>query len=407
MSTALPSNSWYLLDQLIDLECAARTFGKSVPGLVDQIHAQRNVVLDSPKTIDDFNSLSDAELLGPDFVQHKAAWIAQRITGYKSFCVGSKIIRSRKGSVTSPILNQLHKFDWSIDNWGLDKRVQLWSRSQLAANNTVDALTIDPNSRTVHVIKAASLSQVKYDGVGAGTLFLPDNQIISTVTVSPESVNTLLRVGEVLNGWARSWNIKLYYIVVGDDYSWSFQCHDLSRAINGKLFDKPVCLDDYPLFTSTRAYMSELRGNPDLFGMVGNPPPYNNLNQALHVCPIYRYSRAMMVLSELWGEQRHHPDRLVSIPANELQDRICLKYDFSYTVDARRHDLEDCLRAGHFIGRTRWKRNEYALDARGVARILIMMHKYNKMTPCLTEDLVDRAFKQKQLWGRDSGSSSI
>lgn len=409
MVTAMASNSWHTLDHLVDLECASRTYGQPMPSLINDIHSQRNIIIDSTKSIEDFNSLGDSELPGPDYTQQKVAWIMQRVIGARCYCVGSKIVRHRAGSCSSPVLDQLTEFDASVDSDDIEVLANRWSKSKRrnAGNNRLDAMAVDPASRTLYLVKCANTSQISYSGRTPANLFLPDDQIITNVRVSPEPVNALLCASQMISAATKNWTVKLLFVVVGDEYSWSFQCHDVTRIIHQPLLDRPVYLDDYPLFATTRSFSSELFENPDLFSMVGEPPKFTSLKEALNVCPVYRYTRAMMLLLELWEEQCSDPSRLVAVPASVLQDRVSNKYGFPYTIDARRHDLEDCLRAGQFVGRVPWKRNEYAIELRGVERVLVMKHKYNKMAPVETQVMVDRAFEQKKLWRRNSGGYSL
>lgn len=391
--------TWRTLDQLVRVDCASRIQGSRIDGVIERAVERRRLVIRAPRTIEDFNSLNDSEVLGPDFCQQKIAWISQRITNARVWAVGVKPLHVRNGGVYSPVLDQLRMFDVSVDTSKNQAVLDRWEGRQTLASDKLDALAIDSQARTVYLIQGASTGQIRGGRTRElASLFIPESQILCDAWVAGHSVNTLLRTRELIQHSAPRWSVKMLFFVIDEGYSWVFQCHDLSSLHDRVRHDELVLLDAHPVFATTKNFTEQLRGNPDLFLSVGNPPPFRNLREAIAVSPVYRFTRSMMTLIELWDRQRLEKDRLATITAPELQTIMRDRYSIVYTDDACRHDLWDCLRAGGFVRRLPYRKSHYALDQLGVARVLTMLHKYNSMTPTDTRIMLDCAFGQAMLW---------
>lgn len=398
---------WYQLDQLVNLDAHCRILKSPSPSLLDKIRGVKHQLVSSPKLASDFLALRDGQLPSSDLTTHKAGWIAARVFSTRPWCVGMNLIHSRSGQLSSPIVEQLAMLGHRVDETAAQIVGRRWRNSSRPFHAKVDAVCL-PNlgQKIGTVVKAISYSSlISSDALGADAIqHEPEGGCFLKECLVPSAmVNTLVRSRELLESACPSIRWQTYLLVVGDQYSWQYQLHDFSN-IEEEFATGDKCLIDSLFVGSSLRYREEIRKDPDFLQRVPNDTWRMSLPCMLKELPLDRYTRSMILLSSLFDHQEGE-HRLAALEATELHKLMEQKFGLVYPKDMRRHDLEDCLRAGGWARRLPHRKNAYAITHTGVSRCLVMLHKYNKMTPISTPSLLDAAFEQLRRWTGDAGDS--
>ncbi len=399
---------WDHLDDLVSTYASAYVHGDTVPELERKIVEACSSATSAPPTFDDFTSLVDTTMRSKDIVSRKIAWISQHAFGARAWSVGQKILL-RKPRLTSPLIDQVRAL--GIEAMPLDlQRCDDVARQNFEVQTKIDALLLDMANNTIFVVKGCSYSQAMKQSngrlvlnTGQPSLFTPSDRLLGNVCVARSAVSALILAHLVLKSAFNHMEIRPVFMVVDDvDCGWHHQAFDLAPAFMAKLDADAVQLDEYDAVASSLD-LQGLRGDSDALA----PLPQWKTADFLAIAPVDRPTRCLMLLTALWRRQRGSGRELVPVPATALAEAVSERYGLVYPVDLRRHDLEDCLRAGGFIRRVRYAENSYAITPTGVGRIYLMKRKfYARANPDLGAHALRSIRVQAQRWARYQGGQA-
>ena len=388
---------WDHLHELIDAFSVASVYGSNVKDLELKILEVFEDAAGAPPTMDDFTTLLDTSIRSKEAVSRKVAWVAQHCLGSRAWCVGQKIFLGRN-PVSSPLVQQVKRLH--IEPRGID--LGYWqnfsARQGFEVQTKVDAILVDIPNNTIFIVKGCSYTQARQQSPrlvlhsGGDSLFGPKDRVLANLEAPNGAVAALITAYAVMQASFAHMSVRPIYLVVDDpDCGWHFQAHDLGDVCMRDLKSGPLCLDEVPIVCSS---LSE-RG-PSLVHL----PKWHEAD-FLSKSPVDRPSRALMLLQAIWERQLQNDGELIPASATDLAADVQARYSVEYPVDLRRHDLEDCLRAGGLIRRTRYAENSYAITPTGIGRYFIMKKKFfGRANPDLGLTAIRRMSHQSSLWAK-------
>ncbi len=409
----LTQDKWTKHDKSLNLVCNAALLGHAIPSAVLDFQRVRRKIVRSTKSFDDFAALRDSELIPRDVSQRKAAWIMQHIDpAGRSILVAPQLIGRRGKKLFSPLISQLNDSGLAEESAIGQVVLQSIHQSTRDSHDRIEVVHWNPDSRQITLVKAQPYSRVTKSRSGgsvsvAGSLFSKASREIGNIEISAAVVNSLLHARRLVSKAFPSVSVRLYYALIDDDYSYNFQIFDLTSAtfmpsgstVNSSKFAPPA-------FT-VADFMQRGRPAADYLPSFGwAAGKILSLKDALHRVPVDRYTRSAMFLYILYQEQMRSPNDLVKLSVPEWADLVEGEFGISLTPDIRRHDLEDCVRAGGFARRLPYRVNSYALTSTGLGRMNTLINKYNRMAPTSSDNLIQMAIGQDWLWVHDTGAAA-
>lgn len=406
---------YQFLDRLVELLHNQSQFGSALPGIRAEFASVYSALTTTPPSIDDFISMLDSSFLARHALAHKGSWIVQRLLEGRPCCVNQKILLPGQ-DLKSPLVEQMTLKGLSRGPSRIGETVQRWRRECPRVQQSVDALLVRSDSQSVSLVKVCSLSRVKQYSrhlrfaERQRTLFGCENdqKVIENVNVPREVIGSLLLARDVITSATFGAAIRLFVVIVDDAPGcWNFQCHDVTGATVADLKTKAVNLDQFTSIKSTRSVASSQANLIDYFSGVPSARRITNLHQGLKdVVPVDRSTRCLMMLSTLFDRQRiaSESKELEVMSFRDLTNIVEDEYDVYYPKDQRRHDVEDCLWRGDFIGRVTRTRNEYAIKPKGMVRMMLLRPRYNPMVPAFSAaNVLSEIDLLSEIWRPEGG----
>lgn len=404
-----------LLDTLVELYELASAHGDETTDLGDRITKLYRDLVRRPPCVDDFASILDTVFLNKIARIHKAAWIGQHLFGGRPCCVNQKIVL-QNGKLISPLIEQAALCGIPSLNADLRALELQWKQVAPWAQLTVDAILVRADKREVIVLKSCSFSQVRRldSRVSvlhqADTLFEPESQVLRNASVDRGLLGALLFARQVLVAGLPDIRVRLFVVVMADaEGSWNFQCNEVTEAGISDLGQRRVKLDRYPLHATIKDFKGTDGDSATFFDALPGPAKPHSLEQCLDdVVPVDRATRCLMMLREMFHRQHFSTaiDQLAIMSASELAGVVTDKHGIFYPSDQRRHDIEDCLWRGGFIGRPIRSSNSYAIKPKGIARMLVLKPKFNPMIPPFPGWIIlNRLRENGGLWQKRGGDA--
>jgi hypothetical protein len=415
--------SWEQLDRLVESYAAASAYVADLRELEHRLSHAVSLVTESRLTQSDFSTLLSGRASRHEEVVRKVAWASQHCFAMRAWCVGQKLFTWKTLSTSprrqrntnapdglteqqlfSPVLAQLNLLGHCPVMPASDSTPAVLPDNILVAKGErVDAVLASPGSEKIVLVKGCSYSQAKrlspslWVNSDKSNLFTDGPRFIAHLRVPTASVAALLQARDFLQSVLPAASVTAHYMVINDpDCSWHFQAHNLTAMPTAlaSTSSPTLSLDDSPVSMSFRDF-------PRAFGPEGEDLahlPQWSTQDLSTVLPLDRPSRALLLLAELWTIQANKPGRLMWVRGSALAKAVEERSGIAYPKDMVRHDLEDCLERGRFIRRAANGDNTFAVLPKGVARLLVLKHKYHRSTAHVPSMVIQQVTLLARLW---------
>jgi hypothetical protein len=390
-------------DRLIEAYATVVAYQERLPRLEQDITSTAEAITATPPSLDDFRLFFANRSGVKEETIRRMAWMSQHLCGGRAWCVGQKIIlrRKRETQVISPLLQQLKRLGYQVDNRPLEGFGDLWTQLDREKHERVDVMAVNQRTGELLLIKGQRYSRTLkvskrlWDSPPQATLFRQENRFLHNVLGEGNAVRSLLFARDLLHQCCPTLSVRPLFLVLSDDSaSWNFQAFDLSAERFSSITDRRTSLDAYPTAFTHFDFASHLDADGDFFGTL----PSLSGQDVLRAAPADRPTRCLMVMNELWDRQVGRKERLASHSQGILARAVEERYGIEYPVDLYRHDFEDCLERGRFLQRSFVKPSQFALTPKGVARLFLIRRRCNPLSVTSAPMLMDAVERQAKLW---------
>lgn len=367
----LRDNDIRYLDSMIDAYAAVTAYVDRVPELESKIAIAYQQVCASRPEFDSFSSiLTGGTPHRERWVRH-VAWTAQHAFRARAYCVGNKVLLKKDGQVESPLVHQLRILGYQTvgpTSWSPTRE----QTNELDGGGLLDAMVVDAIGSQVFIIKGLAHSRAtratREVGRHQRDLFDVGEPFDRNLFVASKKLQPLHAAYSVLRRVLPHVKVVPVIAVLDEPYAgWAFRAFDVSSAMRDPERKSPRCLADYPVIKSSDALRLEGRDQDSLRYL-----PNWAVSDPFQLLPVDRATRCLTALNIVWNKQREYPDRLAVVRSVDIQEVVRSKHLIEYTVDLRRHDLEDCLERGGLMERPAFEGNAVALTSKGLARLLLL-----------------------------------
>lgn len=392
--------NWTEIDHAVECYATVSAYQDRFPELERRLVEICEGITSRRPTMQDFSDVLIRNPQTKEEVIRKIAWACQHIFDTRAWCVGQKVLFQRKGESKpkSPLVSQLRRLGYQSTPIDLLFIEQVWKDFRI--QDRLDAMLVDLKQGIVYLVKGCSYTQAKnhspdlWTNRASDSLFAHDGQFLSRLHVKSDAIGTLLLARDVIAGSFPNLKVKCVFITIDDvECTWRYQVQDLSSADPAKLKKTKICLDDYDVISTHANFQELFEQDADAFSSL----PRWAASDYLHSSPVDRPTRAIMILSEMWRTQAISK-KLCSFRAIDLAEQVQVTYKIEYPTDLWRHDIEDCLERGRFIQRAPGAGSGYAISAKGVARLLLLLRRFNPLVHLSSSSFLDTVSKHAKVW---------
>lgn len=332
-----------------------------------------------------------------------AAWMAQNVLGGRVWSVGQKVAMTRKSSrCSSPLAQQIEALGMGPAIRGAINDRPRWLPHHLLKQDKLDAMSVDLHKRRVYLVKAQSWTVAKklsssvtlLKAADRETLFGSADAVFGGVMVRTDALATVLYARRMLCEAFPSVEFVACFLTYEDlDGRGRFQLQDVSSLDLERLTDQKTSIDGYRTVATHEGFADALKENPE--ALLGLPKSADA--DWLRKAPVDLPVRAIMLLRTIGEQQRSTEKRLALLPAAELASRVSKEYGIHYPKDMWRHDILRLQRATLIADAPNGSKT-IGLTACGLARLLIVEHRFNPMLPRPVSFILETLTEQENRW---------
>lgn len=396
--------SWSEFDRTVQHYACVSTY-------IDQLHDLGRVITEKcsalahrEPTLSDLANFLSPIPVGHTEVARHTAWIGQHVFRARAWCVDQKILmRRRSVGPFSPIVRQVERLSFfPADRSRFRHLDESWPQD-CPRQDKVDAVLIDPSDQRVALVQgqgtgaAKSLSRdlrVATDSDRAG-LFGLNHAVLSSVFARSDAVSALVFAKQILAAALPQWSIQACVLTYEEAGLGRFQVNDVSNVAPELLRSSRIALDDLPVFASHEDFKAQLDDEPE--ALLGLPNWADAGLDYLRKAPLDLPIRSIMLLKVLQERQRSTERKLCLLRPSELARLTGRHYGFDYPRDMWRHDILRLQRSG-LVGDAPDGTRRVGLTATGLARVIILDHRFNRLLPRPTGSILLELTAQEGLW---------
>lgn len=396
-------------EYLVDAYAAVKAYWGKVEELESQIQDTfLEMAQDSP-TFDSVQSILGRQVDYKHLVPSRVAWVLQHGFDCRAACVRNRYVYVRESrgetSFGSPLLEQIKLASQSPATLDLGSIAR--QRSARKARKIIDSFLIDAPNSVCYVAIGQTLESAKklYGAARAEdysmSFLSTTDREIHGVSVAASDLLGLDLARELLSEALPSFKIIPLVVVIDDVQTGrGFQVHDLSPYRPSTKAQGSICLDDYDVAFSSRAWVQSGRDLDELEQVPAWPT-----SDLLHNVPVDRASRCAMMLNCLWEAQDKRPSTLYARTWSQLGGMAERQYRIAFSKDLRRHDVEAGLERAKYIERLTYDPTQFALTPRGVARAILMRRLFSRVSQAefdngISINILGAVHQQADLWRR-------
>jgi len=327
-----------------------------------------------------FGDLLRSSRHSKDVGMRKTAWLAQQLFRARAVSVNQRILKVNKaGKRHSPLAGQLDAMGLLSNPAWVSQIASAQVEAMSRTGQVLDAMLVNPGSSTVYAVVGVTGTTIRKHskqlelGARIESLFAPQDRAMANVIVPSEPLQRLAWASEFLALAAPDLNVIPVLVLLDDEEgSWTFQAHLAPSSPDDKrLLDDLVVVDDLEILKCTLGYVEDDDRKPD-FGRMG----IGVTEKCLWYLPVDRATRPLMYLDRLLAAQEASPTELRIVKGKQLHDEVHNHFGVYLDRDMRRHDIEDCLVNGGWVGESQYRRSDIYITASGIGLLQMIRQRF-------------------------------
>ncbi len=398
--------SWVHIDRLVRHYAAASAHVQNLHDLERQIVEIYSLLNHRSPSFADLSAFHSPNPSEEDETERATAWLSQNVFDARAWCVGQKTLYERgKGSgarFASPILQQAVRLGLAVEDSVDLEELRDWWPEDVVRQDAVNAVLFNLAKREILVVDGQSSSTARRLSRSFGplkkadrnTLFGRAETVFGATYARSDAVAAVLFASELIRRAVEGYRVRSVFITFEDHGgSGRFQANDVGTVDPLSLRHQRVRLDELPVLSSHEQFADRIEENPDAMLGIPNWSEIDYLKKVPIDIPI----RSVMLLKTLGERQRHAGSRLFQCPASELAGWVSDTYGFEFPRDMWRHDVLRLQRSGLVSDAPNGSKT-VAITPAGLARLLILEHRFNPMLPRPTGQILETLTEHELRW---------